>query len=47
MLAKLTERARRYADLGVHRMSVGLPLDDTDRLRAALERLAAISDAVA
>ena len=47
VLAKLTKRAHRYADLGVHRMSVGLPLDDTDRLRAALERLAAIGEAIA
>ena len=47
VLAKLTERARRYAGIGVHRMSVGLPLDDADRLRTALERLTAIGDAVA
>lgn len=46
-LTALTERARRYADGGVYRLQVGVPTDTADRLRQALEKLAAISAAVA
>lgn len=44
---ELTERARAYADAGVQRMTVGLPLDSTDELSAALEIAAAIGELVA
>jgi probable F420-dependent oxidoreductase len=43
----LGQRARRYADCGVHRMSVGVPADDPERLTRALGQLAAIADSVA
>lgn len=46
-LESLTERARVYADAGVHRIGVGVPADTVDHLRQALERLAAIGDTVA
>lgn len=39
----LGEKARRCADLGVYRMSVGVPADTLDRLRAALEFLAGLA----
>lgn len=42
----LEERARAYAGLGVHRMSVGVPVDTAQRLAAALEVLGALVDAV-
>jgi len=46
-LTALGDRARRYADAGVHRMTVGVPADDAGRFRAALEQLAALSGIVA
>lgn len=42
----LGERARRYASCGVHRMSVGVPADDPQRLARALDFLAAVGQAV-
>jgi probable F420-dependent oxidoreductase len=45
--AILGERARRYADCGVHRLSVGVPADEPDRLSRALDVLASLTEAVA
>ncbi len=47
VLAALTDRAKRYADAGLYRLSVGVPTDDHDQLGAALERLAGLAVAVA
>ncbi|HVX21945.1 MAG TPA: LLM class F420-dependent oxidoreductase [Acidimicrobiales bacterium] len=47
VLTALGERARQYADAGVHRMTVGVPSDDAGRLRAALEQLDALAHVVA
>lgn len=46
-LKSLRERARTYADAGVTRMTVGVPVDDVDHLRRALESAAQVADAVA
>lgn len=42
----LAEAARRYADLGVHRLSVGLPCRDGGELEAALGLLARLAGEV-
>jgi probable F420-dependent oxidoreductase len=44
---RLEDVARRYADLGVARLQVGVPADTTDRLEAALEVLGSLVDLVA
>jgi probable F420-dependent oxidoreductase len=43
----LEETARRYVDLGVYRLSVGVAVDSADRLQASLEVLGALVGMVA
>jgi probable F420-dependent oxidoreductase len=43
----LGERARRYADCGMSRLSVGVPAEDAGRLARALEHLSALGLATA